>query len=729
MKPEDPSQTPPGPETMGRETHYCAEQIQILEGLEAVRKRPAMYIGSTAAPGLHHLVYEIVDNAVDEALAGHCSAVSVTLNRDGSVTVSDNGRGIPVGIQTKTGLSALQVVFTVLHAGGKFDSSNYKVSGGLHGVGASVVNALSLRLSVQVCREGGLWEQSYTRGIPDGPVRQTGLGGPLSPGTTVTFLPDPEIFRDTVFQYEILKTRLRETAFLTGGLSLSLTDLRGCPDGVDGLRGAMSARDMVGSGGAVGSSETVGSGEAVSSGGAVGSSETAGSGEADGSGDLVGSGGWVGSGGSAACRDHFHCEKGLEDFVSWLNREASPLYGEILCGDSDSGEIQVEFALQHTAGYDQRLYSFANNISTPEGGSHVTGFHSALVRALNHCARSLKLLKESAPPLCREELTEGLTAVVSVRMQDPQFEGQTKQKLGSSQARPAVDGLVYHRLTLFLEQHPDTAKAICNKALLARKAKDAAKSARDLARRKTALSGLTLPGKLADCSGRNPENCELFIVEGDSAGGSAKAARCRENQAVLPLRGKILNVEKAAMDRISSNAEIKAMISAFGTGVMEHFSLERLRYHKIILMTDADVDGAHITTLLLTFLFRFMPELIRHGHVFLAQPPLYRVEKGRKLWYAYSDAQLSRVLDENGRDGNYKIQRYKGLGEMDAEQLWETTMDPTRRSLLRVTTGRDIDSDSLRETDRTFALLMGNDVEPRRDFILANADRISMLDV
>ncbi len=678
MKPEDPSQTPAGPGTMGRETHYCAEQIQILEGLEAVRKRPAMYIGSTAAPGLHHLVYEIVDNAVDEALTGHCSAVSVTLNRDGSVTVSDNGRGIPVGIQTKTGLSALQVVFTVLHAGGKFDSSNYKVSGGLHGVGASVVNALSLRLSVQVCREGGLWEQSYTRGIPDGPVRRTGLCGPHSPGTTVTFLPDPEIFRDTVFQYEILKNRLRETAFLTGGLSLSLTDLRGCPEGVEGLRGA---RDM------------------------------------------------VGSGGSAARRDHFRCEKGLEDFVSWLNREASPLYGEILCGGSDSGEIQVEFALQHTSGYDQRLYSFANNISTPEGGSHVTGFHSALVRALNHCARSLKLLKESAPPLCREELTEGLTAVVSVRMQDPQFEGQTKQKLGSSQAKPAVDGLVYHRLTLFLEQHPDTAKAICNKALLARKAKDAAKSARDLARRKTALSGLTLPGKLADCSGRNPENCELFIVEGDSAGGSAKAARCRENQAVLPLRGKILNVEKAAMDRISSNAEIKAMISAFGTGVMEHFCLERLRYHKIILMTDADVDGAHITTLLLTFLFRFMPELIRHGHVFLAQPPLYRVEKGRKLWYAYSDAQLSRVLDENGRDSNYKIQRYKGLGEMDAEQLWETTMDPTRRSLLRVTTGRDIDSDSLRETDRTFALLMGNDVEPRRDFILANADRISMLDV
>ncbi len=732
MRPEEPSVSQP--EAVGTmvKNEYRAEQIQILEGLEAVRKRPAMYIGNTSSAGLHHLVYEIVDNAVDEALAGHCSAVSVTLNRDGSVTITDNGRGIPVGIQKKTGLSALQVVFTVLHAGGKFDSSNYKVSGGLHGVGASVVNALSLWLRVEVRRDGGTWKQSYSRGVPDGavtkeeavrgcatgplarqddpiplarqddPVPSARNEAPFSParqgaldtvpvsGTTVTFLPDPEIFRDPVFQYEVLKKRMRETAFLTKGLSLTLTDLR-----ADCKHGSNTA--------------------------ATPDAATADAPKSPESPILPQP--------MLPRQDHFLCEKGLEDFVNWLNRDASPLYSEIICGSADSGDIQVEFAIQHTAGYDQRLYSFVNNISTPEGGSHVTGFHSALVRALNHCARNLKLLKESAPPLCREELTEGLTAVISVRMQDPQFEGQTKQKLGSSQARPAVDSLVYHRMILFLEQHPDAAKAICSKAMLARKAKDAAKSARDLARRKTALSGLTLPGKLADCSGRNPESCELFIVEGDSAGGSAKAARCRENQAVLPLRGKILNVEKAAMDKISSNAEIKAMISAFGTGILESFSLERLRYHKIILMTDADVDGAHITTLLLTFLFRFMPELIRSGHIFLAQPPLYRVEKGRKLWYAYSDAQLSRILDENERDGTYKIQRYKGLGEMDAQQLWETTMDPERRVLLKVTTGGGADSDVLADTDRTFSLLMGNDVEPRRDFILANADRISMLDV
>ena len=722
MRSEGPS--PSQPEAVGTvvKNEYRAEQIQILEGLEAVRKRPAMYIGNTSSAGLHHLVYEIVDNAVDEVLAGHCSAVSVTLNRDGSVTIADDGRGIPVGIQKKTGLSALQVVFTVLHAGGKFDSSNYKVSGGLHGVGASVVNALSLRLRVEVQRDGGTWKQSYSRGVPDGAVTKeeaawgcaTGPSArqddpipsarneapfslkrqgapdtvPVS-GTTVTFLPDPEIFRDPVFQYEVLKKRMRETAFLTKGLSLTLTDLR-----VDCKNGSNTTTPAATTAYASKSQESPNLPQPT-----------------------------------LPRQDHFLCEKGLEDFVNWLNRDASPLYSEIICGSEDSGDIQVEFAIQHTAGYDQRLYSFVNNISTPEGGSHVTGFHSALVRALNHCARSLKLLKESAPPLCREELTEGLTTVISVRMQDPQFEGQTKQKLGSSQARPAVDSLVYHRMILFLEQHPDAAKAICSKAMLARKAKDAAKSARDLARRKTALSGLTLPGKLADCSGRNPENCELFIVEGDSAGGSAKAARCRENQAVLPLRGKILNVEKAAMDKISSNAEIKAMISAFGTGILESFSLERLRYHKIILMTDADVDGAHITTLLLTFLFRFMPDLIRSGHIFLAQPPLYRVEKGRKLWYAYSDAQLSRILDENGRDGTYKIQRYKGLGEMDAQQLWETTMDPERRVLLKVTTGGGADSDVLADTDRTFSLLMGNDVEPRRDFILANAGRISMLDV
>ena len=638
---------------------YDASQIQILEGLEAVRMRPAMYVGSTSAQGLHHLVWEIVDNAVDEALAGHCSAVSVTLNEDGSLTVADNGRGIPVGVQKKTGLNALEVVFTVLHAGGKFDGENYKVSGGLHGVGASVVNALSTRLSVEVRREGDVWSQSYRRGVPQGPVAVTGHCAPGEHGTTVTFLPDPAVFQDTCFCYDTLKNRLRETAFLTRGLSIELVDMRG----------------------------------------------------------------------ESARQDTFCFADGLRDFTQWLNRDATPLYPEIIHGLSDSEGIQVEFALQHTAGYGNCLCSFANNISTPEGGTHVTGFYTALVRAMNNCARNLKLLGDSHPALTRAELEEGLTAVVSVRMGEPQFEGQTKQKLGSSQARPAVDSLVFQKLTLFWEQHPDAAKAVCEKALLARKARDAAKSARDLARRKTALSGLTLPGKLADCSGRDPASCELFIVEGDSAGGSAKLARCRENQAVLPLRGKILNVEKAAMDKIAANAEIKAMISAFGTGILEHFSLEKLRYHKIILMTDADVDGAHITTLLLTFLFRFMPGLIRHGHIYLAQPPLYRVEKGRKLWYAYSDAQLSRILDEEGRDGNYKIQRYKGLGEMDAGQLWETTMDPERRVLLKVTMDWLPDGGVSPETDRTFSMLMGNEVEPRRDFILANAQFISMLDV
>lgn len=638
---------------------YDASQIQILEGLEAVRMRPAMYVGSTSAQGLHHLVWEIVDNAVDEALAGHCSTVSVALNPDGSATVSDNGRGIPVGVQKKTGLNALEVVFTVLHAGGKFDGQNYKVSGGLHGVGASVVNALSERLSVEVRRDGDVWSQRYRRGVPRGPVAVTGKCALVEHGTTVTFLPDPAIFPDTYFCYDTLKNRLRETAFLTRGLSIELADMRETP----------------------------------------------------------------------ARRDIFCFADGLRDFTQWLNRDNTPLYPEIICGLSDSEGIQVEFALQHTTGYKNCLCSFANNISTPEGGTHVTGFYTALVRAMNNCARNLKLLGDSHPPLTRAELEEGLTAVVSVRMGEPQFEGQTKQKLGSSQARPAVDGLVFQKLTLFWEQHPTAAKAVCEKALLARKARDAAKSARDLARRKTALSGLTLPGKLADCSGRDPANCELFIVEGDSAGGSAKLARCRENQAVLPLRGKILNVEKAAMDKISANAEIKAMISAFGTGILEHFSLEKLRYHKIILMTDADVDGAHITTLLLTFLFRFMPGLIRHGHIYLAQPPLYRVEKGRKLWYAYSETQLSRILDEEGRDGNYKIQRYKGLGEMDAGQLWETTMDPKRRVLLKVTMDWLPDGGVSPETDRTFSMLMGNEVEPRRDFILANAQFISMLDV
>lgn len=642
---------------------YGAAQIQILEGLEAVRKRPSMYIGSTSSQGLHHMVYEIVDNAVDEALAGYCTAVQVYLNQDGSVTVSDNGRGIPVGIQSRTGLSAIQVVFTVLHAGGKFDDSNYKVSGGLHGVGASVVNALSSFLTVQVDQDGFSYVQTYERGIPAAPVKVLGPCDTQCHGTTVTFLPDRSIFSSIDWDRDTLEDRLRETAFLTTGLELSLYDLR---------------EDMQ---------------------------------------DDNTHGSW-----SRA----FCYYNGLKDFVTWLSQGDTLLYTDIISGRSETDQVQVEFALVNNTSYGERLCSFANNISTPEGGTHVTGFRQALSRAVNDYARNSRMLKDSEPSLTREELSEGLTAVLSVRLGDPQFEGQTKQKLGSSHVRPVVEQLVYTQLTLFLEQNPAAAKALCDKAILARKARTAARTARELARRKTALSGLSLPGKLADCSSRNPEECELFIVEGDSAGGSAKMARSRENQAVLPLRGKILNVEKASLDRVCTNAEIKAMISAFGTGVLDTFTLEGLRYHKIILMTDADVDGAHITTLLLTFLYRFMPELIREGHIFLAQPPLYRVEKGRKLWYAYSDSELDRILTEIGRDNTCKIQRYKGLGEMDAEQLWETTMDPAQRILLRVTIG---DMDMYSETSRTFSILMGDDVEPRRDFILEHAQYTSMLDI
>ena len=657
---------------------YGAAQIQILEGLEAVRKRPAMYVGSTGSQGLHHLVYEIVDNAVDEALAGYCDAITVTLNSNGSVTVTDNGRGIPAGIQKKTGLSAIQVVFTILHAGGKFDNENYKVSGGLLGVGASVVNALSDWLTVQVDQDGCSYFQRYARGIPLGPLEILGSCSPDVHGTTVTFLPDASIFGDISFDYNTLKTRLRETAFLTKGLTITLTQ-------ADAYQADSSQ---------TGPSQTPPSP-------------------------------------AREARSHTFCyENGLKDFTAWLNQEAAVLFPEILYGISDDRTIQTEFSIQYTDCYRERLLAFVNNIATPDGGTHVTGFYTALCRAVNGYARSQKLLKETDPSLTRDELAEGLTAVISVKMTDPQFEGQTKQKLGSSQARPAVDSLVFHKVSVFLEQNPQAAKAICEKAQLARRAKNAAKSARDLARRKTALSGLTLPGKLADCSSRSPEESELFIVEGDSAGGSAKLARSREHQAVLPLRGKILNVEKATMDRILANAEIKAMISAFGTGVLEGFDLEKLRYHKIVLMTDADVDGAHITTLLLTFLFRFMPQLIREGHVYLAQPPLYRVEKGRKLWYAYSDEQLARVMDEAGRDGTCKIQRYKGLGEMDAVQLWDTTMDPEHRTLLKVTMDdAPLGCLASPETEQTFNILMGNDVEPRRDFIIANARYITRLDV
>lgn len=644
---------------------YGAAQIQILEGLEAVRKRPSMYIGSTSSQGLHHMVYEIVDNAVDEALAGHCTLIQVYLNPDGSVTVRDNGRGIPAGIQTKTGLSAIQVVFTVLHAGGKFDDSNYKVSGGLHGVGASVVNALSSHLHVQVDQDGISYAQSYERGIPAAPVKQLGPCSPGTHGTTVTFMPDQDIFPSIAWDRNILEERLRETAFLTQGLEISLYDLRRDPAG--GATCPVTAWSRT-----------------------------------------------------------FCFQNGLKDFVSWLEQDGEPLYTGIISGRHETDKVQAEFALVHNSSYSEQLLSFANNISTPEGGTHVTGFRQALSRAVNDYARNAKLLKDTDSSLSRDELSEGLTAVLSVRLQDAQFEGQTKQKLGSSHVRPVVEQMVYTRLTLFLEQNPTAAKAICDKAMLARKARTAARTAREMARRKTALSGLSLPGKLADCSSKNPGECELFIVEGDSAGGSAKLARSRENQAVLPLRGKILNVEKASLDRISANAEIKAMISAFGTGILDTFSLENLRYNKIILMTDADVDGAHITTLLLTFLFRFMPKLIEEGHVFLAQPPLYRVEKGKKLWYAYSDSELEQTINAIGRDGTYKIQRYKGLGEMDAGQLWETTMDPSRRTLLRVTIN---DMEMYHETCQTFSILMGDEVEPRKNFILEHAQYISMLDI
>ena len=643
---------------------YGAAQIQILEGLEAVRKRPSMYIGSTSSQGLHHMVYEIVDNAVDEALAGHCTLIQVYLNPDGSVTVRDNGRGIPAGIQTKTGLSAIQVVFTVLHAGGKFDDSNYKVSGGLHGVGASVVNALSSHLHVQVDQDGFSYAQSYERGIPAAPVKQLGPCSPGTHGTTVTFMPDQDIFPSIAWDRNILEERLRETAFLTQGLEISLYDLRRDPAG--GATCPVTAWSRT-----------------------------------------------------------FCFQNGLKDFVSWLEQDGEPLYTGIISGRHETDKVQAEFALVHNSSYSEQLLSFANNISTPEGGTHVTGFRQALSRAVNDYARNAKLLKDTDSSLSRDELSEGLTAVLSVRLQDAQFEGQTKQKLGSSHVRPVVEQMVYTRLTLFLEQNPTAAKAICDKAMLARKARTAARTAREMARRKTALSGLSLPGKLADCSSKNPGECELFIVEGDSAGGSAKLARSRENQAVLPLRGKILNVEKASLDRISANAEIKAMISAFGTGILDTFSLENLRYNKIILMTDADVDGAHIRTLLLTFFFRFMRPLIEEGYVYSAVPPLYKLTRGKTTRVAFDDIQREKIAAEmRGDNPNAKIDisRFKGLGEMNPHELWETTMDPTTRTLRRITL------DDAVAADETFTILMGEKVEPRKEFIERNAQYAVNLD-
>ncbi|WP_367568661.1 DNA topoisomerase (ATP-hydrolyzing) subunit B [Lacrimispora sp.] len=635
---------------------YGADQIQILEGLEAVRKRPGMYIGSTSSRGLHHLVYEIVDNAVDEALAGYCGCVEVTINPDNSITVSDDGRGIPVGIQKKAGIPAVEVAFTILHAGGKFGGGGYKVSGGLHGVGASVVNALSHWLEVEIRQDGSIYKQRYERGKTIYPLKVIGQCGPDEHGTTVTFLPDKDIFEETVFDYNLLKVRLRETAFLTKNLKIILRDER------------------------------------------------------------------------EEKHNHvFHYEGGIKEFVTYLNKGKTFLYDQVFYCEGTKDGVFVEIAMQHNDSYTENIYSFVNNINTPEGGTHLAGFKNALTTTLNDYARKNKLLKESETNLSGEDIREGLTAIISVKIEEPQFEGQTKQKLGNSEARGAVDNLLREQFTYYLEQNPGIAKTICDKSILAQRARDAARKARDLTRRKTALENMTLPGKLADCSDRNPENCEIYIVEGDSAGGSAKTARSRNTQAILPLRGKILNVEKARLDKIYANAEIRAMITAFGTGIHEDFDISKLRYHKIIIMTDADVDGAHISTLLLTFLYRFMPELIRQGYVYLAQPPLYKVEKSKRVWYAYSDDELNSILKEIGRDNNNKIQRYKGLGEMDAEQLWETTMDPERRVLLRVSINDDTSSEA--EVDLTFTTLMGDQVEPRREFIEANAKYVQNLDV
>ena len=641
---------------MGAEnTEYGADQIQILEGLEAVRKRPGMYIGSTSSRGLHHLVYEIVDNAVDEALAGFCTEIHVDINPDNSITVTDNGRGIPVGINHKAGIPAVEVVFTILHAGGKFGGGGYKVSGGLHGVGASVVNALSEWLEVTIYREGKEYRQRYERGKTMYPLKVVGDCDPELSGTKVYFLPDKEIFEETVYDYDILKQRLREMAFLTKGLRIVLEDKR---EGQE--------REKV-----------------------------------------------------------FHYEGGIREFVSYLNRSKEALYPEIIYCEGEKDGVSVEVALQHNDSYTENTYGFVNNINTPEGGTHITGFRNAITNTFNDYARKNKLLKDSEPNLSGDDIREGLTAIVSVKIENPQFEGQTKQKLGNSEARGAVDSVVSKQLEIFLEQNPAVAKATVEKSVLAQRAREAARKARDLTRRKSALDSMSLPGKLADCSDKNPENCEIYIVEGDSAGGSAKTARNRATQAILPLRGKILNVEKARLDKIYGNKEIKAMITAFGTGIHEDFDISKLRYHKIIIMTDADVDGAHIATLLLTFLYRFMPELIKQGYVYLAQPPLYKVEKNKKVWYAYDDDELNNILTEIGRDGNNKIQRYKGLGEMDAEQLWETTMDPEKRILLRVT----MDEAATSEIDLTFTTLMGDKVEPRREFIEENARFVKNLDI
>ena len=634
---------------------YDENQIQILEGLEAVRKRPGMYIGTTESKGLHHLVYEIVDNAVDEALAGFCDNIDISINPDNSITVIDNGRGIPAGIHPKAGVSSIEVVYTILHAGGKFGGGGYDFSGGLHGVGASVVNALSEWLEVRVYQGGKIYQQRYEQGKAVYPVKVIGECPLEQTGTEVFFLPDKEIFEETVFNFEDLKTRLRETAFLMKNVKIILRDKREDPENVVTL----------------------------------------------------------------------HYEGGIKEFVTYLNKSREVIYENVIYCEGTKDGVYVEVAMQHNDAYTESCYSFVNNIITPDGGTHVVGFRNALTKTFNDYARENKLLKDNEPNLSGEDIREGLTTIISIKVKDPQFVSQTKEKLGNSEARSAVDGIVSEQLTYFLEQNPAVAKLICDKAILAQRARDAARKARDLTRRKTALESTSLPGKLADCSDKDPKNCEIYIVEGDSAGGSAKTARSRNTQAILPLRGKILNVEKARLDKILGNEEIKAMITAFGTGIHEDFDISKLRYHKIIIMTDADVDGAHISTLLLTFLYRFMPDLIKEGYVYLAQPPLYKLERNKRVWYAYSDGELNRIIAEVGRDNSNKIQRYKGLGEMDAEQLWETTMDPEKRILLRVT----IDDISAADIDLTFTTLMGDKVEPRREFIESNAKYVQNLDI
>lgn len=686
------------------ENEYGADQIQILEGLEAVRKRPGMYIGSTSSRGLHHLVYEIVDNAVDEALAGYCDTIEVTINPDNSITVIDNGRGIPVGINHKAGIAAVEVVFTILHAGGKFGGGGYKVSGGLHGVGASVVNALSDWLEVEICQEGKVYKQRYEKGHTCYPLKQIGTCDIEKTGTKVTFKPDATIFQETtVYDFDVLKTRLREMAFLTKGLRIILRDTRVEDDTHENaqiqklLERAYEDRENE-------DSENM---EVFPDDEKEREEEKE---ELKNKKERV---------------MEFYYEGGIKEFVTYLNRSKESLYENVLYFEGTKNNVYVEVAFQHNDSYTESVYSFVNNINTPEGGTHLQGFRNAITKTFNDYARNAKLLKDSEANLSGEDIREGLTAIISVKIEEPQFEGQTKQKLGNSEARTAVDNIVSEQLTYYLEQNPNIAKTICEKSILAQRAREAARKARELTRRKTALEGMSLPGKLADCSDKDPKNCEIYIVEGDSAGGSAKTARARATQAILPLRGKILNVEKARLDKIYANAEIKAMITAFGTGIHEDFDITKLRYHKIIIMTDADVDGAHISTLLLTFLYRFMPELIKQGHVYLAQPPLYKLEKNKKVWYAYSDEELNKILEEVGRDQNNKIQRYKGLGEMDAEQLWETTMDPERRILLRV----NIDEETESEIDLTFTTLMGDKVEPRREFIEENAKFVKNLDI